>query len=150
MAVRVPFRRAAAWLPFLVLAGGCAPDETASPTAKKLRSLAQVYLDCAVARKGQGPPDEAAFKKHVRGMYEDVLKDYGIDPKNLDPAFTSDRDKEPFVVVYGQGVGSISGKSKQVIAHEKTGVGGKKLVAFVSGKVELADDARLQDLLAGK
>lgn len=79
-----------------------------------------------------------------------MLEENGLNPDGLDKAFVSDRDGEPFVVRYGQRIGSVGGTSTQVIAHEKTGKGGRRLVSFVSGKVELADDARLQEVLAGK
>jgi hypothetical protein len=129
---------------------GCAPDETESPTAYKLRGLSRVYLDYAVPRNGAGPANEAALKKHIKSLPDFVLQGNWIDPANPDAVFTSERDNEPFVVIYGQGISSISGKSLQVIAHEKTGVRGKKLVTFVSGKVELVNEARLQELLNPK
>jgi hypothetical protein len=37
-----------------------------------------------------------------------------------------------------------------VIAHEKTGKNGKRLVVFVSTKVDLVDDVRLKELAGNK
>src|SRR4051794_16862257 len=90
---------------------GCGPDELKSPAAVKLRGLANLYLDYAVARKGLGPPDEPAFRKHIRGVPEFVAKNAGIDPAALDQAFVSDRDQEPFVVLYGITISEIKGDS---------------------------------------
>jgi hypothetical protein len=42
----------------------------------------------------------------------------------------------------------LSGNSKQVVAHEKTGVNGKKLVVFASTKVDHVDDQELERLLS--
>ena len=149
MTVSIRSRRVTVWLPLFVVVG-CASDDTASPTANKLRGIARIYLDYAVPKNGAGPADEAALKKHMKAMPDFVLASNGIDPAVGDALFVSDRDQEPFVVIYGQGIGAISGKSKQVIAHEKTGVRGTKLVTFVSGKVESADEAQLQQWLSAK
>lgn len=132
-------------------AAGCGEDEAlSSTTAAKLRGLARVYLDYSVPKNGAGPADQATLSKHIKKLPEHVLAANGVDPELGDGLFVSDRDGQPFVVRYGQSIGMISGTSTQVIAHEQTGVRGKKLVTFVSGKVELADDARLQELLAPK
>lgn len=134
----------------VLAAAGCGRDETTSPTALKLRGVARLYLDYTVAKGGTGPADEGVFKKHLKAAPRFLLEENGLNPDELDKAFVSDRDGEPFVVRYGQRIGSVGGTSTQVIAHEKTGKGGRRLVSFVSGKVELADDARLQEVLAGK
>ena len=54
--------------------------------------------------------------------------------------------REPFVIAYGSAISRISGESKQVIAHEKTGKNGKLLVVFASAKVDLVDEAQLKEL----
>jgi hypothetical protein len=132
----------------LVAAPGCGADELNSPTANRLRGLARVYLDYAVPRNGKGPESEEALKQHMRALPDFVLQTNGIDPGAIDAAFRSERDGEPFVVRYGTSIGTISGNSTVVVAHEKTGKKGKRLVVFVSGKVELADEARLQQLIS--
>jgi hypothetical protein len=113
-----------------------------------MRGLANMYLD-HVAAKG-APANQEALKKHMQAQMEWTLTGYNLDPKNLDAAFVSDRDKEPLVVIYGQGVSAISGDSKQVVAHEKTGVGGKRLVVFLSTKVDVVDEAELEKLKSAK
>jgi hypothetical protein len=42
----------------------------------------------------------------------------------------------------------MTGTAAPVVAHEQTGVGGKRLVVFANAKVEEADDGRLQELLS--
>jgi hypothetical protein len=137
-------------LPVAVALFGCGADERNSPTALKLKALANFYLDFAVAQKGQGPANEQALKKHIRSVPDFQLKANGLDPAQLDATFVSERDQEPFVVAYGSAVGRISGDSTQVIAHEKSGKNGKRLVVFVSTKVDLVDDARLKELAGTK
>ena len=105
----------------LVSAPGCGADELDSPTAAKLRAVGNMYLDHAVGKGGAGPAD-------------------GL--------FRSDRDGEPFVVLYGKKIAGVSGTDAPLVAHEKAGKAGRRLVAFANGKVELADESRLKELLA--
>jgi hypothetical protein len=142
---------AALWLAaFAVVIAGCGDaDALNSPTAKRMQGLANAYLDHVVGANGS-PADETALKKHMRGLRASVQYDFSIDPNNIDASFVSDRDKEPLVVNYGKGIGKISGDSKQVIAHEKTGVGGRRLVVFASTKVDVVDEAELERLKTAK
>jgi hypothetical protein len=137
-------------LPVAVALFGCGADERNSPTALKLKALANFYLDCAVAQRGQGPANEQAFKKHIRSVPDFQLRANGLDPATVDATFVSERDQEPFVIAYGTPIARISGDSTQVIAHEKTGKNGKRLVVFVSTKVDLVDDSRLKELANSK
>src|SRR5688500_12158600 len=120
------------FLPVVVAVFGCGADERNSPTALKLKALANFYLDYAVAQRGQGPATEQAFKKHIRSVPDFQLRANGLDPATLDATFVSERDQEPFVIAYGSAISRISGDSTQVIAHEKTGKNGKRLVVFAS------------------
>jgi hypothetical protein len=139
---------ARAWFLLVALAAsGCGDsDALNSPTALKMKGLANAYLDYVVGAGGNAPADEGALKKHMLGLRASVQYDCHIDPNNIESSFVSQRDKEPLVVIYGQAVGTISGNSKQVIAHEKTGTNGKRLVAFVSTKVDIVDEAELERL----
>src|SRR5262245_27928183 len=137
-------------LPVAVALVGCGGDERNSPTALKLKALANFYLDYAVAQRGQGPTTEQAFKKHIRSVPDFQLKANGLDPATLDATFVSERDQEPFVIAYGSTISRISGDSTQVIAHEKTGKNGKRLVVYASAKVDLVDDAKLKELANSK
>jgi hypothetical protein len=132
-----------------VVATGCNDDALTSPTALKLQGLANAYLDHVVGAGGP-PADEKALKKHMAGLRASVQYDYHVDPNNLDSSFISQRDNEPFVVMYGKGIGKISGDSKQVIAHEKTGKNGKRLVVFASTKVDNVGEAELEQLKSAK
>jgi hypothetical protein len=129
---------------------GCGSDELNSPTAVRMRGLANLYLDCAVPKNGKGPANEQEFKKHIRGLPEFVITGNKLDPKALDAAFVSERDQEPIVLRYGLTIKQISATSAPLIAHEKTGKNGKRLVAFANGKVDLVTEAQLQELTENK
>jgi hypothetical protein len=144
--------RAVVWLlvPALIAVPSCGSDELASPTAAKLRALSGFYLDYAVGKNGQGPANEQDLKKHIRSMPDQMLSPSGVDRSAVDSLFVSDRDGEPFVVIYGQKIAGVSGKSGSVVAHEKNGKGGKRLVGLSNTKVEHVDEGRFQQLLSAK
>jgi hypothetical protein len=130
----------------LFAAAGCSRDDPLkSPSAQRLRGLAMVYLNYAAAR-GAGPPNEAAFHKYAHSLEAIALQMAGVDPQRVDDIFVSPRDNEPFVVLYGVGISQISGKSAPLIAYEKTGVGGKRLVAYANTKLEYVNEERFKEL----
>jgi hypothetical protein len=129
---------------------GCGSNELESPTAARLRGLGTLYLDYAVGKNGKGPAGEQEFKKHLRSVPGFVLEMNGVDPNALDAVFVSERDGEPFVILYGVSISGISGTSAPLIAHEKTGKNGKRLVVFANAKVEHVDEARLQHLASAR
>jgi hypothetical protein len=61
----------------------------------------------------------------------------------------SERDQEPFVFIWGTPI-SFGVPNVPVLAHEKTGKNGKRLVAFANGEVELVEEERFQTLPKGK
>jgi len=146
--IDVPLTR---WLALCGLAAfaGCGSDPLESTTAVRLRGLSNMYLTYAVSRGG-GPPSEEAFKKYLRSSDAIALQMANIDPKAIDAVFVSERDQQPFVILYGKPISRISGESKEVLAFEKTGQSGKHLIAYLNAKVDHVDEAKLKDLLAAK
>jgi hypothetical protein len=140
--------RPMAWLCVLALgaASGCGSDELNSPTAAKLRGLGNLYLEAAVIKNGKGPASEQEFKKHLRSLPDFIITENGLDPTAIDASLVSERDQEPIVIRYGLMIKQISAKSAPLVAHEKTGKKGKRLVGFANGTVELVDEARFQEL----
>src|SRR5262245_819209 len=134
---------------FLAAGSGCSDDALKSPTAKKMANLANVYLDY-VANKGSAPPDDDALKKHIKSTYASVLPDKGIDPNNGDVLFSSERDNQPFVVQYKLPITTLSANSPEVVAYEKTGKNGRKLVVQLSTKVQSVTDSQLEELKNSK
>jgi hypothetical protein len=137
------------WLGLVFIAGCGGSDALNSPTAQRLRALANMYLNYAAARGG-GPDSEQTFKKYVRSADRIVLDMNGIDPNAIDTLFVSERDQQPFVVNYGVAITRISGTSAPLVAYEKTGKNGMRLVAYANTKVEHVNEAKLQELISAK
>jgi hypothetical protein len=133
----------------LLFIAGCGEDPLKSVAARRLKGLATMYLDYAAA-KGGGPPNEEAFKKHLNTVEKFVLSGNGMDPSAINEAFISPRDNQPWVILYGVGIGRISGDSAPLVAYEKTGVKGKHLVAFANTKLDHVDENGLKELLEKK
>ena len=141
----------AAWgccLVALTAAGCGGPNELESPTAHRLKGLATMYLGAAITSGGAS--DEQALKRYLRIVDTIQLTTSGIDPNDRNAIFTSLRDNEPFVVRYGIAINNMSGNSAPLLAHEKSGKNGKRLVVYANAKVDLVDDKKLQDLIEGK
>ena len=132
----------------MLAASGCsAADELNTPTAARLRGIATYYLDLTFARNGKGPANEQELKRHLRKQERTDLISNGIDPQAIDSTlFVSDRDQEPFVVLYGQSITRISADSAPLVAFEKTGKDGKRIAVLANSKLRLVDDAGLQAL----
>jgi hypothetical protein len=141
--------RVGARLALLGLAGlgsaGCA-DATKSPTAVKLRTLADFYGGYAVQNKGRGPAGEAEFKKYIAGRHAYELQAKNVDAGNLDALFVSDRDQQPFVVLYGTELSVSGGGKAPLLAYEQAGSGGRRLVVFTTTKVEEVGEPALEQL----
>jgi hypothetical protein len=134
----------------LAVLAGCGADPLASKTAQRLKGIAEIYLSYAAAKSGGGPESEAVFKKYMKSVDAIQLEMAKIDPKAIDDVFVSERDKQPFVIVYGLSITRISGDSKEVLAYEKTGENGKHLLSYINGKVDHVSADQLQSLLAAK
>lgn len=142
---------AAAWgccLAAVTLSGCGGDNELQSPTAMRLQSLAKMYLDSAITSKPA--TNEQEFRNHLKNSDSRTLDTNGVDLQNPESIFTSLRDNEPFVVRYGTSINNISGLSAPLLAYEKTGKSGKRLVVFANAKLDYVDDSRLQDLIEGK
>ncbi len=61
--------------------------------------------------------------------------------------FVSNRDHEPFVIYYKMLLTAPDANGGPALAHEKTGVDGKRLVALVTTRVEEVDEERLSELV---
>lgn len=128
-----------------------------------MRNLAVLLGQYTGRHQGRGPKDEQEFKTYLRGLSADEMRSFGGD---VDKLFVSPRDLQPYVIRYGQSAGppgmpgsglrpgesitvgpnSPNAYNEPLVAYEKTGVEGKRYVAYQTGKVELVDEARLQQL----
>ncbi len=132
--MRVRLSALLALFAFSLLLTGCPGGNQATPEEKQMHALA-VYFGKYISRnKGQAPANEKQFKDYI------VSQD---DKADLDKLFTSPRDQEAVVVRYGL---KSTGPST-VMAHEKTGVGGKRYVALATGQVREVDEAEFKELV---
>jgi len=73
----------------------------------------------------------------------------GVDISRLDEYFISPRDKQPLQIRYGISVTNL-GRNAPLLAHEQTGVRGKKLAVYANNKIEELDEAALKQAIEGK
>ena len=149
--MRKTLLRTAAAAALVALLGGCSgktAKEVGAMNTSNIQRVANIYSAFQNYKGGRGPKDEAEFKAFIKDFDPEKLKMMGIDPGNVDGLFVSERDGQPFKVRYkvGGGRGAVA-----PVVFEQAGAEGKKQVAFTgNSKVEDADDATYQKLLAGK
>jgi len=128
---------------------GCGSGEVDPAAAANLKGLAGLYTHYAGTHNNIGPPDVEALKKYARAMDPRSAGGAGVDLARLDEYFVSPRDKQPLTIIFSVPVTNL-GRNAPPVAHEQTGVRGKKLVVFANNKVEEMDDAALKQAIEGK
>jgi hypothetical protein len=139
----------------LLLGLGLAPlgcsrsDSPPSESERNLKALSVFYGRFTGQNRGKGPTNEADFKKFVHSLNPEMISSFGLDPNNLDKAFISPRDNEPYGVAYTVSANSpgANGVAPMVIWEQK-GVHGKHYIADALGKIEEIDEATFQQRLA--
>lgn len=79
--------------------------------------------------KNRGPKDEAELKHYLGQLGE---------PGTPEDFMISRRDKQPFVIYYGNAIHPDGGEL--VLVHEKDGAGGKRFVLTLGGNVKALTD----------
>lgn len=113
----------------LAAIGGCAPAPPV-PTSN-IGTITGYYLQYAGRHANASPPNADAFRRYIASL--------GVE--DVDGAFVSSRDGQPYVVRYGidltgsPTLASLppSDQPKIVILHEAEGMGGKKMIATHMG-----------------
>jgi hypothetical protein len=105
-----------------------------------LRLLTNLYAK-ATRNLGRHPKDEQEFRDAIGKM--DLSLDL-MKVSSVDQLFVSERDGQPFVVLYGP---LPQTQGSDVIAYEQTGVDGKRMVGHKIGMVEEVDEARFRELV---
>jgi hypothetical protein len=135
-------------LAVLLVCGGCGGTQSASHETEtsNLKPLAIYYGRYIAQHRGQPPANEAEFKAFLSKIPAADLQAFNV--ASADDLLVSNRDGQPYVVIYGPPTGPAEGPGKfPVIAYEKTGVGGKRYVASSIGGVEEVDEARFAQLV---
>jgi hypothetical protein len=121
---------------------GCGGD-VGRARESHIKKVTEVYTSYVAANQGRRPPNEAALKQYAKRLGPERLQVMGID--DVDSIFVSPRDSQPYVIAYASM--KVPGA---IIAHEKQGVDGKRLVATREGALQELEEAEFQSLLSGK
>src|SRR5262249_48047618 len=123
----------------MVFSAGCrrVKEKPLSPEEVNLQKFGRLYREYrSNGGRAQAQPDE--IKEWAKKQRKETLDKLEID--DLDKVFVSPRDNEPYVLV------SLPMGMGPMLAHEKTGVGGKRLVLTSQGNVYEADEKRFEEL----
>ena len=132
------------WLSAFAALGCTGAPDVASPAVEKLRSISVAYLNFAAAR-GTGPENERQLRAYLARLPSFVNRCNAA--TDGDP-LVSNRDGQPFVIVYGQRLSTAS--TAPAIAYEQHGKDGRRWVAFANGQIECVEIAsRVEAVRAG-
>ena len=135
------------WLPLVCLACcGCGGSRAAeSPGSGKavLDEVNRAYVGHLRTNRYRAPADEQEFKTILKQAGDAALKRAGVG--TVEQLLVSPRDSQPFVIKYGKDAGRLL--ERGVVAYEKTGVAGRRLVGFDLGFVKEVDEKEFKELL---
>jgi len=122
---------------------GCSKSngDLAARETSHVRVLTNLHA-LATTKLGHVPRDEQELKQTIAKLPMNLDK---LKVRSIDELFTSERDGQPLVVVYGP-----TNIESDVVVYEKTGVNGKRMVGHRIGMVEEVDDAELKKLTTSK
>jgi hypothetical protein len=134
----------AAWASLAGL--GCGPPQrVATESEQNLAQLSRLYGVYLSKNKGQAPTNIEALKAFAGKSDQADLKGRGITAADVESIFNSTRDKEPFVYRAPRQSDVPGVGPEEVVFYEKTGVNGKRYVAFTTpGKVAELDPAEFK------
>ena len=95
-----------------------------------IQRLANLYTYYQARNKWEGPTDEADFKEFIKQVDTAMLTRIGTTADSVDDLFICERDNEPFQIKYGIPTGPHG--SSEAAIFEKTGVSGKRMIAFLN------------------
>jgi hypothetical protein len=115
---------------------------------------------CGPTETHSGPTDDIGNLRGIARVYTMANRDLGRPPRNVDelknilaPAmdnpesvFRSQRDGQEFVIVWGLDMVGRDLNSPTVLAYERTGVDGKRLVVNCAGNVTEVSEADFSKL----
>ncbi len=90
--------------------------------------ICTLYSSFQLVNQGNGPSDEATFRSFISERPPLQLERIGVDPSDLDSIFISDRDNEPYEILWS--VAADQRSEPVAIIAEKTGVDGMRMIGF--------------------
>jgi hypothetical protein len=130
---------------FVAASCGCSAPADVEEQVSTLKPLAVLYGRFLAQHRGQPPANEAEFRAFVEKEGPSLLEQFAV--KDVPSLFVSARDNQPYTILYGRLTGPPGPGGQPVFAYEKTGVGGKRMVASSLGAVEEVDEARFKELV---
>lgn len=125
---------------------GCQPaTEFEQLNYSSLGALATLYQQ-VMSRTGKMPKDEAELRAYAAEQGE-FLEAWNV--ASVDDLFISNRDKQPYTVLFGKNL-IVANKefNEQIVAYETAGVDGKRMVAYLNGHVVEMSDGDFDQLKA--
>jgi hypothetical protein len=123
------------------LSGCSRVDQPTAATRKRLEVLSLAYADYLVAT-GKSPAGEDQLRAHFANLPPFIAEE--VAGNGLENALLSARDGEPFVICFGLTAADLVAPQR-VVAFERTGQGGKRLVANLDGAIESLDEATCKE-----
>jgi hypothetical protein len=122
----------------IVLAAGCRGASPPPAGHDQLATIAKYYGLYQGQHHGETPASEQKLKEFIRARDRSV---------NVESLFVSPRDQQPFVIRYGKKVAAPGPGGASIVAYEKAGVSGRRLVARCTVQVEEIAEVKLKELL---
>lgn len=143
----VAVRRPASLILVTVLAlTGCGRGSNDPPSVEALMAIENVakwYQLYRADHGGKQPADEGAFLVFINSK----LAERGQETTDREELLTSPRDGEPYVIRYGEV--SSRDQERNLVAYEKIGANGMKLIVSELARSREVDESELQSLLSG-
>jgi hypothetical protein len=130
--------------------GGCGAGQKSAQDDAQLRAgmkLLGLEYGSYLSEKGTVPPDESALRSYLQSHLK-TLSDYRV--KSVDDLLRHGRDGQPFKLFYGSKVPLPERPEYVWVAHERTGVAGKRLACDSRGGIHEITDIEYAQQLAGK
>jgi len=131
----------------VLAAAGCGGGKNSPPSNEALLAIENVGKWYQLYRSDNGgkpPADEEAFLAFVNS----TLTERGQGTVDREKLLVSPRDGEPYVVLFGKK--NTQNQEINIVAYEKVGAYGTKLVVTEMGRSRLVEDSDLQSLLPDK
>jgi len=134
----------------IVSAAGCSKGPTkATPlTGSNLAKVAQIYNMYTQKQNSTSLTNEQQLITFAKSLSPEGMKSLGVDVTQVEQYFTSPRDGKPYRIVFK--LATTDPANPPVVAYEQVGVGGKREVGFLTGKVEEVDETRFRQLVPSR
>jgi hypothetical protein len=131
-------------------AAGCTkgPNQPAPLEGSNLSRLAMLCTMYVQQHNNTAPPNEQELIKFAKSLSPEGMKKIGVDVTQVEQYLTSPRDKKPYRIIFR--IQAVDPANPPVIAYEQVGVGGKREVGFMFGRVEEVDEARFRQLVPAR